>query len=123
MLKKFSLALLISLLCAIGAAAQEVEVNRYNINARVDAAASALEVRAALDVVNLSQAPKPKLYFRLTKLAKVNAVTIGGASAQFETADDRRVNALNQLIVTPPAALAAGGKATVEVSYRLEAPE
>jgi hypothetical protein len=123
MLKKFSFALLITLLCAVGAAAQEVEVNRYNINARVDAAAGALEVRAALDVANLGQTPKPKLYFRLTKLAKVTAVTIGGAAAQFETADDRRVNALNQLIITPQASMAAGGKATIEVSYRIEVPE
>jgi hypothetical protein len=123
MLKKFSFVLLITVLCAVGAAAQEVEVNRYTINARVDAAAGALEVRAAIEIANLSQAPKPKLYFRLTKLAKVSAVTVGGASAQFESADDRRVNTLNQLTITPQTSLAAGGKATIEVSYRIEVPE
>jgi hypothetical protein len=123
MLKKFSFALLITLLCALGAAAQEVEVNRYNVNARVDAAAGALDVRASLEVANLSQTPKPKLYFRLTKLAKVNAVTVGGAPAPFEVADDRRVSALSQLTITPQASMAAGGKATVEVSYRIEVPE
>lgn len=123
MLKKFSFALLITLLCAIGAAAQEVEVNRYNINARVDAAASALEVRAAIEVSNLSQAPKSKLYFRLTKLAKVSAVSVGGAATQFEVADDRRANILNQLTITPQPGLGAGGKATVDVTYRIEIPE
>jgi hypothetical protein len=123
MLKKFSFALLITVLCAIGAAAQEVEVNRYTINARVDAAASALEVRAVLEVANLSQAPKPKLYFRLTKLAKVSAVTVGGATAQFESSDDRRVTTLSQLAITSQAPVAASGKATVEISYRIEVPE
>jgi Tfp pilus assembly protein PilF len=123
MLKKFSFALLITLLCSIGAAAQEVEVNRYNINARVDTAASAIEVRASLEIANVSQTPKSKLYFLLTKLAKVNTVTVGGAAAQFETVEDRRAPVLNQFTITPQAALAAGGKATLEVSYRIEAPE
>lgn len=123
MFKKFSFALLITLLCAIGAAAQEVEVNRYNINARIDTAASALEVRTSFEVVNLGQAPKSKLYFLLTKLAKVSAATAGGAPAQFEVTDDRRVTSLSQLVITPQASLAAGGKATVEVTYRIEVPE
>ncbi|MBI3652491.1 MAG: hypothetical protein HY231_15835 [Acidobacteria bacterium] len=123
MLKKFSLALFITLLCAIGAAAQEIEVNRYTINARVDATANAIEVRATLDLSNLSQAPKPKLYFRLTKLAKVSAASFNNSSAQVEVSDDRRTNTLSQVAITPQAALAAGGKATLEISYRLEVPE
>ena len=123
MFKKFSFALFITLLCAIAAAAQEVEVNRYTVNARVDTAASAVEVRATLDVSNLSQAPKAKLYFRLTKLAKLSSAAVNSAPAQFEAADDRRVTGLSQVIVTPQASLSPGGKATVDISYRIEAPE
>jgi hypothetical protein len=123
MLKKFSFALFITLLCGVAAAAQEVEVNRYTVNARVDTAANALEVRATLEVANLSQTPKPKLYFRLTKLAKVSSATVNSAPAQFEATDDRRVNTLSQLAITPQTSLAAGGKATLDISYRIEVPE
>jgi TolA-binding protein len=123
MLKRFLSALSIAFIFTTGAAAQEVEVDRYNITARIDTAASALDSRASLAVSNLSQSPKPKLYFRLTKLAKLTAATVNGAPAQFETADDRRVTTLNQVIITPQTPLAAGASATVEVSYRIEAPE
>src|ERR1041384_1692647 len=123
MVKNFLLALCTVLAFAVVATAQEVEVDRYNINARVDAASSAADVRASLSISNLGQAAKPKLYFRLTKLAKVSSVTVNGATAQVDTSEDRRVTTLNQIIVTPPTPLASGAKATIEVSYRIEAPE
>ncbi|HKP85194.1 MAG TPA: tetratricopeptide repeat protein [Blastocatellia bacterium] len=123
MLKKFSFALFVALVSAVTVSAQEVEVDRYQITARVDTAASAVDARAALSVSNLGQSPKPKLYLRLTKLAKVGAVTVNGAAAQFETVEDRRVITLNQIIITPGSPIAAGAKAEVEVAYRIEAPE
>ncbi|HXG64636.1 MAG TPA: hypothetical protein VNO70_05985, partial [Blastocatellia bacterium] len=115
----------VAIIIAIGAvaSAQDIEVDRYNVTARIDLNARSIDTRAALAISNLSQTPKAKLYLRLTKLAKVSAVSVNGASATFETPEDRRVTTLNQLVITPPASLAAGGKATVEVSYRLEAPE
>jgi len=121
--KKLTTAFLILVAAAIGAAAQEVEVDRYNINARVDPAASAADVRATLTISNLAQSPKLKLYLRLNKLAKVSSVTVNGSAAQFEAADDRRVTTLRQIIITPSASIAAGASGTVEVSYRIEAPE
>lgn len=123
MLKRFFSALFIVVALAIVASAQEVEVDRYNITARIDAAASAVDVRAALSISNVAQSPKPKLYFRLTKLAKVTAATVNGASAGVETAEDRRVTTLNQIIITPQSSIEPGAKATVEVTYRIEAPE
>lgn len=123
MLKRIVPAFFIVAIFAIGVAAQEVEVDRYNINARIDTAASAVDVRAALSVSNLAQTPKAKLYLSLTKLAKVSAASVNGASARFETVEDRRVTALNQIIITPQSPVEAGGKATVEVSYRIEASE
>ena len=123
MLKRISLAVLTVLVFAICAAAQEVEVDRYNIHAKIDAAASVVDVRATLSISNLAQTPKPKLFLQLTKLAKVSAVTVNGASATFDTVADRRVTTLNQIGITPQSSIEGGAKATVEVSYRIEAPE
>lgn len=123
MLKRFTVALFIALTFTISAAAQDVDVDRYDITVNIDPAASALEARTALTLSNLSQTPKPKLYLRLTKLAKVGGATVGGAAAQVETVEDRRVTTLNQIVITPLTPLAAGASARVEVSYRIEAPE
>jgi hypothetical protein len=123
MLKKFSLALLIALVSSAAASAQDIEVDRYQIAARIDAAASAVDARATLAVSNLSQSPKPKLYLRLTKLAKVSAVTVNGSTAPFETSEDRRTTSLNQIIITLGSPIAAGASAKVDVTYRIEAPE
>lgn len=123
MLKRILPALIVVAVLAFSAAAQEVEVDRYNINARIDTAASAVDVRAALAISNLGQSSKPKLYLRLTRLAKVSTVTVNGAAAQAETVEDKRVTTLNQIVITPQSPIEAGAKATVEVSYRIEAPE
>jgi hypothetical protein len=123
MLKRFLYSFSIALFLAIGATAQEIEVDRYSVTARIDTAASAVDSRVSLALSNLSQSPKPKLYFRLNKLAKVATATINGAPAQVETADDRRVTTLSQVIITPQTPIAAGASAMLEISYRIEAPE
>jgi hypothetical protein len=121
---KKSVPVMMCLLTLAGtAAAQEVEVNRYNINVRVDVAASAADVRASLNIVNLAQSGKSKLFFRLTKLAKVTAASVNGASAQVDTTEDRRVTTLNQVALTPAASVGANATATVDINYRIEAPE
>ena len=123
MAKRFLTAILFVLASVAVAVGQEVEVDRYGINARIDPAASSVEVRAALTVTNLGQAPKPRFYLRLNKQAKIAAVTVNGAAAAFEPSEDRRAPALNQVVVTLPNSLAAGGQAVVELTYRIEAPE
>lgn len=123
MLKRLLPALFIVFTFAAVVSAQEVEVDHYNINARIDAAASAVDVRASLNISNLGQSPKSKVYFRLTRLAKVSSATVNGSSAQVDTVEDRRVTTLNQIAVTPGSPIAAGAKATIEISYRIEAPE
>ena len=123
MLRKTVCSLLFVIAIASVAAAQEVEVEKYNVNVRVDVTQNALDVRAAVTITNLAQTPKPKLYFRLAKSAKVSAATVGGAPAQFELTEDRRVTTLNQVALTPRNAVAPGASAEVEVSYRLEAAE
>ena len=123
MLKRIFPAIFFVSFIAITGAAQEVEVDRYNVNARIDTAASAVDLRAALSISNLGQSAKPRLYLLITKLAKVSGVVVNGAAARFESAEDRRVTTLNQIIITPQSAVEAGAKATVEVTYRIEAPE
>jgi hypothetical protein len=123
MLKKVFLANLAVFSIAILARSQELEVDRYNINAQIDVAANAMDVRAQLALSNLSQSSKPKLYLRLTKLAKINSAAVGGLPAQVEAVEDRRVPALNQIAVTPQAPLGPGRQTTLELSYRLEVPD
>src|SRR2546423_2941553 len=123
MLKTFSFALIVGLLLAVNAAAQEVEVDRYQIGVRLDPAASAADCRASIQIINLGQSPKTRLFFRLTKLAKVTSATVNGATAQVEASEDRRVTGLNQIVVSTDAGVAPNATAKVEISYRIEAPE
>ena len=123
MSKRLALALVVTLAFALCAAAQEVDVDRYTINVRIDPASNALDARAVLAISNLGESAKPKLYLRLTKLATVRAVSVDGSSAAFETIEDRRAPALNQIVISPSTPIAPGAKATVDLSYRIEAPE
>jgi aminopeptidase N len=123
MLKSILSALLVVLTLSVAAAAQEVEVDRYTISARVDPAASAIDARASLAITNLAQSPKSRIYLRLAKLAKISSVTVGGAPAEFEATEDRRVTTLSQVVISPRTPVPAGGKATIDVSYRIEVPE
>lgn len=123
MLKRFLSVLFIVFSFSMIASAQEVEVDRYNINARIDTAGSAVDARATLSISNLGQSPKPKVFLRLTRLAKVSSATVDGASAQVDTSEDRQVTTLNQIVITPQSPIGPGAKATIEVTYRIEAPE
>lgn len=123
MIKRTSFALLLVVIGAGAIQAQEVEVDKYNVAARIDVAQSALEVRATITVSNVSESSKPRLYFRLNKFATVSSASAGGAPAQFEVSEDRRVATLNQLVITPQTSLAAGANTRVEINYRIEVPE
>ncbi|HEV8486062.1 MAG TPA: tetratricopeptide repeat protein [Blastocatellia bacterium] len=123
MYKKLLAALFLAFVSAGVVSAQDIEVDRYNITARIDLAASALDARAVLEITNVGSSSKDRLYLKLTKLAKISAATVNGVSARVDSAEDRRVIALNQITLTPEVAIAAGAKAKVEITYRLEVPE
>jgi TolA-binding protein len=123
MYKKLLAALFLAFVSAGAVSAQDIEVDRYNITARVDFAASALDARAVVEISNVGSSSKDRLYMKLTKLAKISTATINGVSARVDSAEDRRVVALNQIILTPEVGIAAGAKAKIEISYRLEVPE
>ena len=123
MYKKLLAALFLGFVLAGAVSAQDIEVDRYNITAKVDLAGSAIDARASLEISNVGSSPKDRLYLKLTKLAKISAATINGVAARVDSAEDRRVIVLNQVTLTPDAAIAPGAKAKVEISYRLEVPE
>jgi hypothetical protein len=123
MLKRLLLFIAILLFIPAVAMAQDIEVEKYTISVRIDPAANSLDTRASLEITNRSATPKDRLYFRLTKLGKVSVASVNGAGARIETSDDRRVNALNQIIVIPTTPLAAGASAKVDFTYLIEAQD
>jgi len=120
MIKNLLFTLSIGLVFCGAAYAQEVDVSNYNINVRVDVAASALEAQATLDLINPTDVPRSKLYFRLTRLGKVSQVSIDGSPVQSDTSQDHRTSALNQIAVTPSSPLVPGGHIKVSISYRIQ---
>jgi hypothetical protein len=56
-------------------------------------------------------------------LAKISGATVNGVAARVDSAEDRRVVALNQITLTLDGGIAAGAKAKIEINYRLEVPE
>ena len=123
MSKRLLSAVLLLIALSAAATAQEVEIDRYGLNARLDPAVNAVEVRAALTVTNRGQAPKDRLYFRLNKQAKITTATVNESTATFEVTEDRRASALNQVLIRSPVSVPAGGQAVVEMTYRIEAAD
>src|SRR5215471_4690964 len=123
MLKRLLISILAVLSMAYAVAAQELDVEKYTINAKIDFAASALDAQAQLQLFNPASTSKPKIYLRLTKQAKVSQVTLGGAPVQHDTSEDRRFTGLNIITVTPGGSIPPGGRITVGLNYRLEVPD
>jgi hypothetical protein len=123
MLKRLLFATLAVMLMTCAVAAQELDVEKYTINAKIDFAASALDAQAQLQLVNPASTSKPKIFLRLIKQAKVSQVTLGGAPVQHDTSEDRRFTGLSIITVTPSSSIPPGGRVTVGVNYRLEVPD
>ncbi|HYL99017.1 MAG TPA: hypothetical protein VEZ90_08695, partial [Blastocatellia bacterium] len=123
MWKRFLLiALLVSALSG-AAAAQELDVDRYNINVQIDAAANKLQAQAVLSLSNPADASKPRIFLSVSKKAKVSQVTVDSSPAQYEVTDDTRFNGLYRITITPSSPMAPGGHATVSVAYTLDAAD
>ncbi|HKF56903.1 MAG TPA: hypothetical protein VKJ45_15700, partial [Blastocatellia bacterium] len=123
MLKRLLISILAVLSMACAVAAQELDVEKYTINAKIDFKASALDAQAQLQLFNPASSSKPKIYLRLTKQAKVSQVTLAGAPVQHDTSEDRRFTGLSIITITPNSSIPPGGRITVGVNYRLEAPD
>lgn len=104
-MKRVFFTLFYCLLLAVITQAQEFEIKRYDLNARVDVASQSVEIEARLQLVNLSARDlldklllagedKPRLTFFLNPKAKVSTLAINGAAVNIKTAEDTRNNLL-----------------------------
>ncbi len=117
--------LLLSSICL----AQEFEIKKYDIEARVNAESYTLETKARLSLVNLSGKDladkillagpdgKPKLSFFLSNKAKVSSVTINGETVQLTAKEDRSGTQIISTDIT--ATLAASSDLVAEFTYTI----
>jgi hypothetical protein len=129
MMKKLFFCSIFILQLSSIAFAQEFEVKKYDINARVVAEEQKVDLQAKLRVVNLSDPDlgekillspdsKPRLSFFLTPKAKVEAMKINGAAVQFKTAEDARNN-LIRVYMEMTSSLIGLPEFDVEFSYSI----
>lgn len=132
-MKRISFALILLALCCTVAAAQEFEIKKYDVNAKVIVETRALEMTAKLRLVNLSPPDladrillspdnKPRMSFYLNEKAKVSAMTVNGAAVTPKTTEDTR-NRLLRVWTEMTATLAAAREFEVEFAYTLPSPE
>lgn len=121
------------LLLSSFAFAQEFEVKKYDIAARIDLENHTLESKAKLDLINLSGPEladkillagpdgKPKLSFQLNGKAKVSAMTINGSPVTFTAKEDssRTGAGLQNVSTEINAAIAAMRELEVEFTYAI----
>src|SRR5215813_2189853 len=102
-MKKIFFSLVFTCLLASLAFAQEFEIKKYDINARVVPEEQKVDVQAKLRLVNLSgpdlaerillsSGDKPRLSFFLNPKAKVGTMKVNGAAVQPKTSEDTRNN-------------------------------
>jgi hypothetical protein len=117
------------LLGASGAFAQEFEIKKYDLNARVAPEEQKVDVQAKLRLVNLSEPDlserillspenKPRLSFFLNPKAKVEVMKINDSNAQFKTAEDARNNLL-RVYVEMTTAIASLRDFNVDLNYSI----
>src|SRR5262245_9694279 len=130
--KLFFCSISILLLSSI-AFAQEFEIKKYEINARVVPEEQKVDLQAKLRMVNLSDPDlgerillspdnKPRLSFFLMPKAKVESMKINGAAAQPKTAEDPRNN-LIRVYIEMTSALIGMQEFDVEFSYSIPATD
>src|SRR4029079_18559374 len=104
-MKKTFFACIFLALFSSFAFAQEFEIKKYDINARVNVEARSIEVTTKLRLVNLSPPDladrillssdnKPRVSFFLNEKAKLNTMSVNGAAVTPKTAEDARNRAL-----------------------------
>lgn len=128
-MKKILLALLASICFSGTAFAQEFEIKSYDIKAAVNLEAHAVEVQAKMRLVNLSgreladkvllgTGSKPRLSFFLHNKAKVSAMSVNGATAQFRTGEPLRLPMIT-VSTDITTAFASAAEFDVELAYSI----
>src|SRR5215475_8831176 len=130
MKKLFFCAIFILPLSSI-AFAQEFEIKKYEINARVVPEEQKVDLQAKLRMVNLSDPDlgerillspdnKPRMSFFLAPKAKVEAMKVNGAAAQPKTAEDARNN-LMRIYIEMTSAIIGQPELEVDLTYSIPA--
>jgi tetratricopeptide (TPR) repeat protein len=133
MMKKLFFCSISVLLLSSIAYAQEFEIKKYEINARVVPEEQKIDAQAKLSLVNLSDPDlgermllspdnKPRLSFYLNPKAKVETMKVNGAAMQPKTAEDTRSN-LMRVYVEMTNALIGLPQFDVELTYSIPATD
>lgn len=132
-MKKVFYSILLIALCCGFAAAQEFEIKKYDINAKVNPEARNLEVTTKLRLVNLSPPDladrillspdnKPRMSFYLNEKAKLTGLKINGAAVTPKAVEDPRSRTL-RVSTEMTATLASAREFEAEFTYTLPSPE
>ncbi|MBO0858774.1 MAG: hypothetical protein J2P21_09955 [Chloracidobacterium sp.] len=132
MKKLFFCSISILLLSSI-AYAQEFEIKKYEINARVLPEEQKIDAQAKLNLVNLSDPDlgermllspdsKPRLSFYLNPKAKVETMKVNGVATQPKTSEDARSN-LMRVYIEMTSAMIGLPQFDVEFTYSIPATE
>ncbi len=130
-MKSFLFVLLLVLTFPAVALAQEFEIKKYDLNARVDAASHTLNVEARLELYNLSARDlldklllagddKPRLTFFLNPKATASKMQVNGADVPFKSSEDARNN-LVRVSTDITSAIASVREFNVTLSYSISA--
>lgn len=133
MMKKLFFCSIFILLLSSIAFAQEFEIKKYDINARVVPEEQKVDAQAKLRLVNLSDPDlaerillspdnKPRLSFFLNPKAKVEAMKVNGAAVQPKTAEDARNN-LTRVYVEMTSAMTGMREFDVDLNYSIPATD
>src|SRR5262245_57654097 len=133
MMKKLFFCPISILLLSSIAFAQEFEIKKYEINARVVPEEQKVAAQAKLRLVNLSDPDlgerillspdnKPRLSFFLNPKAKVEAMKVNGAAAQPKTAEDARNN-LTRVYIEMTSAITSLREFDVDLDYSIPATD
>jgi hypothetical protein len=122
------LCLVAFIICTASAFAQEFEIKKYDLNARVLPAEQRVDVQAKLKLVNLSDpgladnillaTDKPRLSVFLNLKTKVSAMKVNGADVPFKATEDVRNNLL-RVHTDVTSAIAAARELDVDLVYEL----
>ncbi|HKC87794.1 MAG TPA: hypothetical protein VKG02_17550, partial [Blastocatellia bacterium] len=130
--KLFFCSISILLLSSI-AYAQEFEIKKYEINARIVPEEQKVDAQVKLRLVNLSDPDlserillspdnKPRLSFYLNQKAKVESMKVNGAAVQPKTAEDSRNN-LTRVYVEMTSVMSGLREFDVDLDYSITATE
>jgi tetratricopeptide (TPR) repeat protein len=132
-MKKIFLSLVFLLVANSLATAQEIEIRKFEINARVVPEEFKVDVQAKLRVVNLSPPDladkillagesKPRLSFFLNLNAKVESMKINDAPVQVTTGEDQR-NKLLRVYTEMTTSIASTREFDIDIAYSLNTTE